>query len=148
MCSDDEYAIVSVGYQGRGINELVGLLRRHRVQTLVDVRLNAVSRKEGLSKSALAQRLRAAGIGYRHEPTLGNPKNNREAFRQGQREARQRYMRQLRNAGSSAYASILAQSRTVRIALLCYVQDHDECHRSCIVEQARTDDPNIRLVKL
>ncbi|MCQ3808644.1 MAG: DUF488 domain-containing protein [Acidimicrobiia bacterium] len=30
---------------------------------------------------------------------------------------------------------------TSRIALLCYERDHDQCHRSCILDVVQRDDP-------
>ena len=39
------------------------------------------SRKRGFSKTSLTAALAAAGIGYRHETELGNPPENRDAFR-------------------------------------------------------------------
>ena len=46
--------IVSVGYEGRTAEELVTALVDAGVSTLVDVRENAISRKSGMSKRALA----------------------------------------------------------------------------------------------
>ena len=46
--------IVSVGYEGRSVDELVDALVDAGVSVLVDVRENAISRKRGLSKRALA----------------------------------------------------------------------------------------------
>jgi uncharacterized protein (DUF488 family) len=54
--------IVSIGYERRDIDELVELLRSEQVELLVDVRLNAISRKRGFSKTALTTALNAAGI--------------------------------------------------------------------------------------
>ena len=74
--------IVSVGYEGRSVDELVDALVEAGVSVLVDVRENAISRKRGLSKRALAEKLQARGIAYVHEPTLGNPRDNRDGFRE------------------------------------------------------------------
>ena len=65
--------IVSAGYEGRSIEDFVRAMKRNRVELVVDVRLNAVSRKKGFSKAPLTKALAAEGIGYRHETELGNP---------------------------------------------------------------------------
>jgi hypothetical protein len=39
-------------------------------------------------------------------------------------------------------------SRQCAIALLCFESDHRACHRTCIVEQMRTEDPTVRVVEL
>ena len=72
--ADVSVTIVSVGYQGRSVGELIDVLRQGGVEVLVDVRLNPISRKPGFSKNPLSQALAEAGIGYRHERELGNPR--------------------------------------------------------------------------
>ena len=118
------------------------------VDILVDVRLNAISRKKGFSKSALAGVLAEAGIGYRHERELGNPKDNREPFRRGLKSARDRYVRHLGNGAGPVYDELVALAQTVRVALLCFERDHIECHRSCITDGALQADPSVVLLKL
>lgn len=140
--------IVSIGYERRSVDDLVRLLKRNRVEVLVDVRLNAVSRKKGFSKSSLAQALAEVGIEYRHERELGNPKDNRDPFRQGLKSARARYLRHLQNGASSTYQDVMDLAGTARIALLCFERDHHECHRSCILDTARTDHPEFSVVEL
>ncbi|MDR1430587.1 MAG: DUF488 domain-containing protein, partial [Propionibacteriaceae bacterium] len=50
---------------------------------LVDVRQTPISRKRGLSKTALGAALSEAGIDYIHLRELGNPRDNRDGYRQG-----------------------------------------------------------------
>src|SRR5690606_33042106 len=47
--------VMGWGYQGRAVEELTSTLKTWRAHTLVDVRLNPVSRKPGFSKRALAR---------------------------------------------------------------------------------------------
>jgi uncharacterized protein (DUF488 family) len=141
-------AFVSVGYQERNIDEFVTLLVDNDVDLLVDVRLNAISRKRGFSKTALSNALVDAGIEYRHERQLGNPKDNREPFRQGLASARSRYLKQLSNGAKGIYDEVVSLASTSRVALLCYERDHAECHRSCIIDSAQNIDPSLRVVKI
>ena len=140
--------IVSIGYERRSVEDLIRLLTRNQVDVLVDVRLNAISRKKGFSKSSLSQALREAGIEYRHERQLGNPKDNRDPFRRGLKSARARYLRHLQNGASSTYQDVIDLAGTARIALLCFERDHHECHRSCILDTARADHPALRVLEL
>ena len=146
--SFDSPTIVSIGYEQRDVSELIGLLTANGVSTLVDVRLNPISRKKGFSKKALAAALADAGIEYRHERELGNPKENRDPFRRGLESARQRYRRHLQTGAYSVYERVVDLASTSRIALLCYERDHDQCHRSCILEVAQTDHPEISVLRL
>jgi len=75
--------LVSVGYEGRTSEELLNTLVELGVTTLVDVRLTPLSRKPGLSKTRLSASSDAAGVRYIHLSALGNPKNNRDPFREG-----------------------------------------------------------------
>ena len=64
---------ISVGYEGRTPAEMVALLRAQRVSRVLDIRELPLSRRRGFSKTALAERLRKAGIEYRHLRFAGNP---------------------------------------------------------------------------
>ncbi len=118
------------------------------VQVLVDVRLNAISRRKGFSKTALSEALSAAGISYRHERELGNPKDNREAFRQGVAAARRRYLSHLDNGAGATYTAVTELATTTTIALLCYEREHSQCHRSCILDRAVGENPGLQVLKL
>lgn len=140
--------IVSVGYEQRDIDELVELLRSEQVELLVDVRLNAISRKRGFSKTALATALNEAGIQYRHERALGNPKPNRDPFRRGDEAARQRYEEHLRDHAGAVQDELVELAGSVRLALLCFERDHASCHRSSITAAASASNPAISIVEL
>src|SRR3954471_17458392 len=58
--------LVSIGYEGKTVVDLVAQLLEQGVRVLVDVRLTPLSRKPGLSKSKLAEALVAVGIIYVH----------------------------------------------------------------------------------
>ena len=140
--------VVSIGYEQRTIEDLVELLQSHGVAVLVDVRLNPISRKKGFSKKALASALIDAGIEYRHERDLGNPKDNREPFRRGLRSARDRYINHILNGTAAVYTDIIELALSTRIALLCYERNHNSCHRSCILESAQNEYPDLYILEL
>ena len=142
------FEVVSVGYERRSIEHFVETLSLNGVELLVDVRLNPISRKRGFSKTVLARALADVGIGYRHERSLGNPKENRGPFRLGDQSARDRYVQHLQNGASTVYRSVISLARDSRIALLCYEREHSECHRSCILEMAQGEHPDLRVVTL
>jgi uncharacterized protein (DUF488 family) len=65
-------AIFTIGHSTREANDFVALLRHHGVDLLVDVRRYPGSRRHPhFNREALAERLAADGIGYRHAPDLG-----------------------------------------------------------------------------
>lgn len=146
MSTSPRPTIVSIGYERRTVDELISLLRENNVDVLVDVRLTPISRKQGFSKSALAEALKGAGIEYRHERELGNPKENRDGFRRGLKSARRRYSRHLQNGASNVFREVIDLVHTSRPALLCVEREQADCHRSSILESAQQDIPDLRII--
>lgn len=140
--------LVSIGYEGRSVGELIATLVEQGVTTLADVRLTPISRKPGLSKKRLAQALEAAGIDYLHFPMLGNPKNNREPFQKGRvDDGRAHFLRLLESPGrAESLEELLDKARHSRVALLCYERDHDRCHRQVVTEELARRDPTLGMV--
>jgi uncharacterized protein (DUF488 family) len=129
--------LVSIGYEGRTVTELIDELSVRQVEVLVDVRLTPLSRKPGLSKRKLSENLALAGIEYVHLPALGNPRANREPFWQGRVSDGCRFFEGLLGSPEpqSALETIagLAADRTV--AVLCFERDHDRCHRQVVTSR-------------
>lgn len=129
---------IGIGYEGHDAETLVDRLHAVGVETLVDVRLTPISRKKGLSKTALSAALGEAGIDYLHRRALGNPKHNRPGFAAGG-EAKASAIATFRAlldepAATDALEEIreLAQKRLV--ALLCFEADESCCHRQVILQ--------------
>lgn len=133
--------IVSVGYEGRSVDELVDALVEAGVSVLVDVRQNAISRKRGLSKRALGEKLEAHGISYVHEPTLGNPRDNRDGFREQRPGSIAAFEAHLCRTGSAALDRVDAMLRDRTIGLLCFEADPCSCHRSIVARHLQDRDP-------
>jgi uncharacterized protein (DUF488 family) len=126
---------MTIGYQHRTVDELIEDLVSAVVNVLVDVRLTPLSRKAGLSKKRLAARLSDVGIEYVHLPELGNPRENREAFRRGDAEAVARYREVLRMPeGQAALEQLLRLATHHRVALMCFEHEAAECHRSMVTD--------------
>lgn len=139
--------IYSVGYEGLEVQSLVETLRSAKVTLLVDVRLNAVSRKVGWSKKSLQAALEAAGIEYHHEPAFGNPPENRDSFRRGDGEDGRRRMREILTNGSGpALMQLVADARDRRVAVLCVERGAQRCHRQVITDMAQEIDPTIEVL--
>jgi uncharacterized protein (DUF488 family) len=141
--------IATIGYQGRTARELIDILRAAGVKVVVDVRLTPRSRKQGLSKNGLAERLRHAGIEYLHLPQLGNPRDNRDAFRRGDETAVERYRAVLETPeGQAAVDQLLWLATQQRIALMCFEHEAAECHRSMVAEALASTGTTLQVVHL
>lgn len=125
-------SVLTIGYEGRDLNEVVRLARDSGAVTLIDVRWRPQSRKPGLSKTTLSAALREAGVGYAHDRRLGTPPEIlAEAHRSGGQYDWEGYTRFL-NAQSEAldHAASLASSGPV--LLMCYESHPSECHRRLV----------------
>lgn len=139
------HGVVSVGYEGRTIEGFVESLVSVGVTAVADVRLNAISRKAGFSKSRLHAALADANIEYLHFPALGNPKDNRKPFWTGRvLEGRANYRELLTgDEQASALSELGSLADHQVVAVLCFEHDHDRCHRQVVIDELvqRTDLP-------
>lgn len=125
--------VVSLGYEGLTLSDLIRKVTDGGVELVVDVRLNAISRKRGLSKNGLASALNDAGVSYLHLRGLGNPKDNRAQFVAGDPSARERFTRLLREGDGRRDMDVLRHvSAGRRVGLLCFEREPATCHRSLI----------------
>jgi uncharacterized protein (DUF488 family) len=136
--------MMTVGYEGRTADELVKALSAAGVELLVDVRLTPLSRKPGLSKQRLTGSLNAVGIKYLHLPELGNPRDNRDAYRQADRRAFARFRAILRSsAARKALDDLAVRSQEQTVAVMCFERDACKCHRSLVIEALTSRNPNL-----
>jgi uncharacterized protein (DUF488 family) len=78
MRSADKADFFTIGYTGKKTEDIVGLLKKHEIRTLVDIRQNPISMyRPDLSKNNLARLLQREGICYSHAPELGVPRDIR-----------------------------------------------------------------------
>lgn len=133
---------ISIGYEGLTIDALISRLRIHGAVALADVRLNAISRKQGFSKRALSASLSDAGIEYIHLPELGNHRDNRSGYAEpGTDEG---------DAARATFSEALATSKaqegldrirqladTGPVAIFCYEANERNCHREQVLGAIR-----------
>ena len=141
--------LFTIGYEGATQGDVIGRLRAAGVQTLVDVRAVAASRRAGFSKTILGNSLRAEGIDYLHLRALGTPKAGREAARKGRvSEMRAIFDDHLAEPEAVvAYQQLKALAGERRVALLCFEADHAGCHRAVLAERLQGED-GIEVVNL
>lgn len=135
-------SVSGIGYEGLTLDAFISKLRIRGIKTLVDVRLNAISRKRGFSKRALAEALGEAGIIYVHLPALGNQRDNRAGYGELEsdlaNEVRDRFRKQLQSeAATAALQEVADLAHAGEVVLFCYEQDEQHCHREQVLEQVR-----------
>lgn len=144
---DGPLGLAGVGYEGLTVEALTESLVAAGVSRLVDVRLNPISRKPGLSKSALSRAMADAGIVYEHRRELGNPKANRAGFGGSEVElaqARSVFAALLRRPESQAALAAMAEAGTrERVVLLCFEADQHRCHRDVVLDEVQRRVVNV-----
>jgi uncharacterized protein (DUF488 family) len=130
--------LFTVGYEGATPGALADALATAGVETLVDVRAVANSRRPGFSKRTLSAGVEERGIGYLHLRALGTPAEGRAAARAGRHaEMKAIYAEQLRTeAAQEDLAALVEMARHGRrLCLLCFEREPEHCHRIMIAER-------------
>lgn len=128
--------LATIGYEGASVQDFFETLRQAGVETLIDVRQVPISRRPGYSKTRLREALEAEGIRYVHLVGLGDPKDGRDAARQGRfAEFKRIFTRHLKTDKAQADLGIAAGlAETNRACLLCYERQPEFCHRSMVAD--------------
>ena len=126
--------LATIGYEHSTLSDFVETLVQSKIEIVIDIRERAQSRRPGFSKSALSTALDSAGIGYVHFRQLGDPKEGREAARQGKFDQFREIFREVMSTASakSALFEIYHIALKNKICLMCYERDKDQCHRKIV----------------
>lgn len=135
VTSQPSARLLTIGYEGRTVKDLLAVLKQAEVRHMVDVRQLPLSRKPGFSKSALVEFLTSHGIEYLGFPKLGTPPAIRNHYKKSGDFARLRrdYLVYLgtQEPEVAALRELAAQGGC---ALLCFERDPAQCHRSILAE--------------
>lgn len=123
--------VMTIGYQGRTLDQLVADLVSAGVRQVVDVRALPLSRRKGFSKTPLRTALEAQGIGYVHLRSAGNPFRAQDA---SAADILAQYREHLEGA-PDIVAEVADAAMAMPSALLCMERHAHECHRSVIAQQ-------------
>jgi uncharacterized protein (DUF488 family) len=130
--------LLTIGYEGKSLENYLNLLLRASVTVLCDVRRNPLSRKYGFAKSTLRQACDGVGIRYEHLPELGiDSAERRELNTQADYDALFAvYERESLPHQAAALAKIRGWIKAdgERVALTCYEAEPCQCHRHCVAE--------------
>lgn len=130
--STDDADFFTLGYTGRKTDEIIAVLKKFGVQTLIDIRYNPVSMyRPELSKSNLADLLRRHGIAYSHVPQLGVPRDIRaKAIETGSRDIIwEWYDDHVVEPFFGRNLHFFINAFEHPVALMCTEIDPKECHR-------------------
>jgi len=127
--------LATIGYEGATIREVLDALAAANIDTLVDVRALAMSRRPGFAKTALSAHLRERGIEYLHYRALGTPAEGRAAARTGRTAVMHKIFREhlATDAAQTQLAQLIDLIRAgKRVCILCFEADPAKCHRRLV----------------
>jgi uncharacterized protein (DUF488 family) len=138
MSCEDHRAIHTIGHSTRSLETLLGLLKAHRIELLVDVRRWPASRRHPhFHREALSKSLQDEGIKYCWRGDLGGfrkpaPDSPNTGWRVGAFRAYADFML------TSEFASILDEMETLanqqRIVIMCAEAVPWQCHRQLLAD--------------
>jgi uncharacterized protein (DUF488 family) len=134
-----ETGIVTIGYEGRNIDQFLSILVENNVGKLIDVRKNAFSRKSGYSKNPLKSALEKQGISYLHLPELGIESAQRQNLtEEGFAGLFRKYAQEL-GAKEDLLDTIKSLAQKEKVALMCFEAKETDCHRGVIARRFRDE---------
>jgi len=123
----------TLGYQGVDIDNFIDFLIQNKIEVLIDVRKNPISRKKGFSKKSLSEKVTKEGIEYVHFPELGSKKDLRNEYKQTNdwNKFSIEYLNYLnsKNFEIQELEKIILKNSC---CLMCFEADYNFCHRSLI----------------
>ena len=125
--------IYTIGYEGKDIDLFLDILIRNNIQILVDVRKNPFSMNFSFTKSKLSKYLEKVNIEYLHLPELGvkgEKRKNLDSI-EDYKELFKEYNSTLPNKHKQI-KEIIDLGKKKRIALMCFEEDKNMCHRGVI----------------
>ena len=139
----NETGIVTLGYEGRKIDQFLLILKGNNVTKLIDVRSNPFSMKPGYSKNQLAKALETIGISYLHFPELGiESRRRRNLTKDSLTFLFQSYEREL-NLKGNILNRIKEMAQKEKLALMCFEAKESDCHRGVIAQRFRDEGLNV-----
>jgi len=128
--------VYTIGHSTRPIDELIELLRRHDIDTLVDIRTVPRSRHNPqFEQRRLKRSLEEAGIEYRYAASLGGLRRPaKDSINTGWRNASFRaYADHMQTQEfAQAVEELAALAKTHRPAIMCAEAVPWRCHRSLV----------------
>ncbi len=137
--------LYTLGYEALSIDAFINHLIANDVQTVVDVREFAFSRRSEFSKNTLVEALALGGIAYIGMPEVGIPtKARKEILEHKSKEELLEYYEAEILPATGLYAKNVAALVTQHnTALICHEEDPQECHRSRFASFALMREPSI-----
>ena len=131
--------IYTIGYEGVDQEAFIDSLKESKIDVLANVRERPISRKKGFSKNGLRESLLENNIEYLGLPSLGVPKEIRDRIKATGDYSGffQNFRESLTSKGQQLDELLELIKAGKKVALLCFENDPDKCHRTVLAEELR-----------
>jgi hypothetical protein len=133
--------LFTIGYEGTSLEKYLNKLIHNDIKVLCDVRKNPLSMKYGFSKNQLKNACESIGITYIHIPRLGiESKKRQHLVTQSDYDALFKKYRNttLTSVNSELHKLFNLININSRIALTCFEENINQCHRKHVAEKLTT----------
>jgi uncharacterized protein (DUF488 family) len=141
--------LFTIGYEKRGVDHFINILRENEIEVLVDIRAVPHSRIMDFTKRNLENRLSENGIDYLLKKELGSSKKLRDKVKSdGDYDFFFREYDISLEDKKEHISELLKIAKTKRICLFCYEADTNRCHRSSVAKKLERMDNYLEIVNL
>ena len=140
----------TIGYEKLRPESLVAELEAAGVERVIDVRFRPQSRRPGMSKTRLGERLADHRIAYEHRRALGTPADLRWLFHAGRTaEGAAAFRKHVEETAGEELDALAAELEGgPRTALLCLEADPATCHRRVLTDVLAERRPGLAVIDL
>ena len=143
--------IYSIGFTQKSASQFFDTLKAHRIERLLDVRLNNTSQLAGFAKqSDLPYFLKEiCGAEYEHEPLLAPTQDILDAYKKKKgdwNEYTEAYLSLIRER--KVESALLKASFEKRTVLLCSEATAEQCHRRLALEYLQSHWGGVTIIHL
>jgi len=132
--TEHKAGVFSIGYEGKDIDSFLDLIIQNHIDIVVDVRANPFSMNFAFTKKKLANYLEKVDVEYMHIPELGINGEYRKKFKDYTK-LFAFYRKEILPKQISKVEGLADLGKRKRIALLCFEQNKDNCHRGVLSEK-------------
>jgi uncharacterized protein (DUF488 family) len=141
--------LFTIGYEKRGIDDFINILRENEIEVLVDIRAVPHSRIIDFAKRNLERHLSENGIDYLLKKGLGSPKELRNKVKSdGDYDHFFAEYDNILKDLKEHITELLIIVKIKKTCLFCYEADVNRCHRRSVAKKLRQLDRTLEIINL
>jgi uncharacterized protein (DUF488 family) len=141
--------LFTIGYEKRGIEDFIRILKENNINILVDIRAIPHSRNKDYSKKNLERKMSENGIEYLLIKQLGSPRDLRDKVKEDADydyffKGYDKYLED----NKEHLEKLVTLAGEKCICLLCYEEDINRCHRRSVAKRMAETGGGFEIINL